>query len=81
MNKEQIEQEYRKLKYEIIENRPKIEGPYPPNIVKRRKFLLFAQVHLTNILDAKARKDKWEEEFETAMYKKVMDIYYNWNKE
>jgi len=80
MNKKQIEEEYIKLKHEIFENKPKTNKPYPPDIVKRRQFLLFAQVHLANILDAKSKKDKWDEEFETAMYKKVMDIYYDWNK-
>ena len=80
MNKKQIEQEYKKLQFEIFENRPKIDKPYPQDIVKRRQFLLFAQVHLANILDAKSKKDKWDEEFEIEMYKKVMKIYYNWNE-
>lgn len=80
MNKKQIEQEWRKIKFEIFENKPKIDGPYPPDIVKRREFLLFAEVHLNNILDAKIKKDKWDEKFETEMYNKVMGIYYGWNQ-
>ena len=56
--------------------------PYPSDLVKRREFFLFAQVHLCNILYAKSKKDKWCENFETEMYNKVMGIYYNWgNKE
>lgn len=80
MNKKQIEREWEKLKFEIFSNRPKIDGPYPPDIVKRREFLLFAEVHLNNILDAKIKKDKWDEKFETEMYNKVMGIYYGWNQ-
>lgn len=80
MNKKQIKQEYKKLQFEIFENKPKTDKSYPPDIVKRREFLLFAQVHLANILDAKARKDKWDENFETALYKIVINIYYDWNK-
>jgi len=80
MNKKQIGQEWKKLKFELFENRPKIDGPYPQNIVKRREFLLFAQVHLNNILDAKLKKDIWNERFETEMYNKTMEIYYSWDK-
>ncbi|MDD5529719.1 MAG: hypothetical protein PHX21_06775 [bacterium] len=78
MTKQQIDREYKKNYYEIHENKPVFDGPYPPEIVKRREFLLFAQVHLGNILGAKLKKDKWEECFETEMYNKVMGIYYNW---
>ncbi|PIP11952.1 MAG: hypothetical protein COT45_01725 [bacterium (Candidatus Stahlbacteria) CG08_land_8_20_14_0_20_40_26] len=78
MNKKQIEQEFKKIDYEIRFNKPDF-APYPPDLVKRREYLLFAQVHLSNILDAKLKKDKWDESFETEMYNKVMKIYYNWN--
>jgi len=79
MNKNQIEQEWGKLKFELFENKPQIDGPYPPDVVKRRGFLIYAQVHLNNILDAKMKNDKWDEDFETEMYHRVMDLYYNWN--
>lgn len=77
MNKKQIEQEWKKLEIELFENKPKIDGPYPTDIVKRRELLLYAQVHLANILDAKSRKDRWDEWFETEMYNRVMKIYYS----
>ena len=77
MNKKQIEQEFKKIDYELRVNKPD-SAPYPPDLVKRREYLLFAQVHLSNILDAKTKKDKWDERFETEMYNKVMEIYYNW---
>lgn len=79
MTRKGIEQEFKKIDYELSVNRPNFT-PYPPNVVKRREFLLFAQVHLGNILGAKIKKDKWSERFETEMYSKVMGIYYNWDK-
>lgn len=72
--------EWRRLNFEVLENKPKIETPYPPDIVKRRELLLFAQVHLNNILDAKLKKDDWYERFETKMYHKVMELYYEWDR-
>lgn len=78
MKKEQIEKEFKKKDGELRNNKPSFT-PYPFNIIKKREFLLFAQVHLNNIVDAKFKRDKWEEKFETEMYDKVMEIYYNWN--
>lgn len=78
MNKKQIDEEFKKIIYELRINKPD-STPYPPDIVKRREFLLFAQVHLNNILEAKSKKDKCDEKFETEMFNKVMEIYYNWN--
>ncbi len=79
MNKIQIEKEFKRINYELRFNKPK-SVPYPPDLIKRREFLLFAQVHLSNILDAMSREDRWDERFENEMYNKVMEIYYNWNK-
>ncbi len=42
--------------------------------------MFFAQVHLCKILDAKSEKNKWAEGFETEIYSKVMEIYYNGDK-
>lgn len=78
MTKKGIEQEFRKIDYELRVNEP-ASVPYPPDLVKRREFLLFAQVHFSNILDSKSKKDKWDERFETEMYNKVMRIYYSWS--
>lgn len=81
MTNKQIEKEWRRLNFEIFENKPKlIDKPYPPDVVKKRELLLFAQVHLSNISDAKLKKDKCYERFETEMHNKVMEIYYNWDK-
>lgn len=78
MTKRQIEKEWKKIKFEIFENKPKLETPYLPDIVKRREFLLLAQTYLENIMAAKSRNDNWYENFETEIYNKVMKFYYNW---
>ena len=77
MNKNQVEKEFQKINCELRVNKPNFV-PYPSDVIKRREFLLFAQVHLSNILDAKVRGDEWDERFEIDMYNKVMEIYYNW---
>lgn len=74
MNKKEIEEEYKKLNFELFENKPKIKSPYPPDIVKRRELLLLAQVHLNNIVSG-------NEHFEIEMYHKIMDTYYNWGRD
>jgi hypothetical protein len=79
MRKQQIEKEFKKISDELRYNRSDF-SPYTPDIIKRREFLLFAQVHLSNILDAKLKKDRWSEKFEIDMYNKVMGTYYNWDK-
>jgi len=79
MTKKQIDEEFKKINYELRVNRPKFT-PYPPDLVKRREMLLFAQVHLSNVLGAKLNKNVWEENFEENMYKVVMSKYYDWDK-
>lgn len=49
-------------------------------MVRQREFLLFAQVHLSNILDAKAKRDRRIERFGTEMYHITMGVYYKWDK-
>lgn len=79
MTRKQIEKEFKKINYELRINVPDFCS-YLPDDVKRREYLLFAQVHLSNILGSKIKKDKWDENFETEMYNEVMEIYYNWDK-
>ena len=78
MKEEQIEKEFKKINGELRNNKPNFT-PYSFDTINKREFLLFAQVHLNNIVDAKLKRDKWEERFEIEMYSKVMEIYYNWN--
>jgi hypothetical protein len=79
MRRKQIDEEFKRINYELRVNRPNFT-PYPPDVVKRREMLLFAQVHLSNVLEAKLKKDKWEEDFEENMYKVVMSNYHSWDK-
>ena len=67
MTKRQIDREYEKIDYEIRANKPSI-SPYPPDIVKRRELLLYAQVHLANIFDAKKQRDKIKASLEEFLY-------------
>ncbi|MBC8388403.1 MAG: hypothetical protein H8E13_10200 [Actinobacteria bacterium] len=78
MTKKEITQEFRKIDYELRVDRPKIV-PYPPDLIKRREFLILAQVHLNNILDTKFKKDILFERLETELYSKVIEIYHNWD--
>ena len=79
MNKKQIEKEYKKIGYELFDNRPAIV-PYPSNIVKRRELLLYAQVHLAEISWAKKCKDLEDERLHTKAYNSVISKYYEWGK-
>ncbi|MGB9721276.1 MAG: hypothetical protein ACPL28_07360 [bacterium] len=80
MTKKQLQREWERLKFEIFVNKPQTDKPYSQHIVRRREFLLFAEVHLNNIFLAKAKRDRWDEKFETEMYNKVMELYYNWSQ-
>jgi hypothetical protein len=70
-------QEWKKLNFELFENRPKTDKPYPPEIVKRRTLLLYAQVHLAEAEWAKKCKDLETERLHTEAYNRVMSEYYN----
>lgn len=76
MTKKQLIMEWKRLDYELFENRPKTDKPYPPAIVERRELLLFAQVHLSEIEWAKKCRDKKAESYHTKMYYKIMQKYY-----
>lgn len=80
MNKKQIEQEWKKLTFETIYNKPKLNSPYPSDIVKRREYLLFAEVYLGKTLEDRSRKDRYYKQFETEIYNKTMETYYNCGK-
>lgn len=79
MTKKQIDREYEKINYELLVNRPDVT-PYPPEIVKRRELLIYAQVHLANIIGTKMKRDKVEEAWQECMYWLIMDSYYNWDE-
>ncbi len=77
MTSEQIKKEFKRIDYELIENRPNVPGPYPDEIVKKRQLLLLAQATLNNIIGAKQAKNRKEEEFYEEIYQKITDYYYN----
>jgi hypothetical protein len=78
MNKKQVNEAFKKVKFDLIEHKP-IDKLYSAAIVQKRELLLFAQVHLGNILEAKMQKNKQKEKFETEMYNKIMRFYYGEN--
>ncbi len=80
ITKKQIEQEWQRLNFEIFENKPKTDKPYPSDVVKRRELLLFAQVHLAEISWAKRCKDRETEALHTEVYNLVLQNYYSWCK-
>lgn len=79
MTKKQIDREYKKMNCELFVNKPKVV-PYPPNIVRRRKLLLEAQVHLSKILEATQKRDKIEKAWQECIYWLTMENYYNWDE-
>lgn len=81
MEKISLEREWKRLNFELFDNKPKIDGLYPLEIVKRRTLLLYAQVHLSEILRAKKCKDLWAERLHTEAYNRVMSEYYGWSGE
>jgi len=77
MTKEQIEKEFKKIDFELRENKPNVIGAFPDEIVKRRELLLLAQVALNNIIGAKQAKNRKEEEFYEDIYQKIIGYYYS----
>jgi hypothetical protein len=76
MDKRTITKEFQKLKSEIFVNKPKIDGPFPTSIVRKREFLLFAQVWLDKILDTKTENNIFAEKFNTEIYNVILSHYY-----
>ena len=70
MKKQAIQNEWKKLILENTQNKPNIEGIYPPNIVRNRELLLLGQVELGKIESGKNVK------FHTEMYQTIMKHYF-----
>ena len=71
MKKQEIQKEWKKLISESTQNKPNIEGVYPPNIVRNRELLLLAQLELGKIEVGKNIK------FHTEIYKIIMNHYFS----
>lgn len=67
--------EWKVLKFELFENKPKTDKPYPPDVVKRRELLLLAQCLLADYQFTKSRKYK---SFFGKLYRKTMETYFAW---
>lgn len=67
--------EWEIMKFEIHYNKPKIDGPYPEDIVRRRELLLLAQCFLADYQSAKPKKHK---NFFGELYRLTMDTYFAW---
>ena len=71
MKKEWLKGEWRKLYYEIHNNKPKCEGLYPDEIVKIREWLLYAQVELGYV------EANQNAEFHQELYNRIMKYYFD----
>lgn len=76
MTKKQLLGEWKKLDFELFENKPKTNRPFPFSIVKRRELLLFAQVHLAEIGWAIKCENIAAEIYHIAMYSSIISKYY-----
>jgi len=70
MTKQQLQKEWQRNKFEIHHQKPKIEGPYPKEVVSLRSWLIIAQVLLGKIVIKSY--DGWVLEM---AYKKLMTMY------
>ena len=69
--------EWKILNFEVFENRPKTNKPYPADIVKRRELLLLAQCYLGHYEFAKSKK--YQSSF-GKLYQITMKTYFRWSK-
>lgn len=76
MTKKQLLGEWKKLDFELFENKPEANKPYPRNTVERRELLLFAQVHLAELMWAMKSENIPAEIYHTAMYSSVIKKYF-----
>ena len=70
-----LSREWEIIKFETHYNKPKIDGPYPQDVVNRRTLLLFAQRFLVDYQSAKSKKYK---NFFSELYRLTMDTYFAW---
>ena len=69
-----VKKEWKILKYEIVDNKPHIDSPYPADIVRQRGLLLLAQSLLSKYEFTKSKKEK---KLLGNFYRDVMDFYLN----
>ena len=74
MKKQEIQDEWKRLIYESTQNKPNVEGCYPPNIVRNRELLILAQCELGKIESGKNIN------FHTKIYQTIMKHYFQQKK-
>lgn len=70
MTKQQIKQEWERLRFEIIEDKPKIKAPYPQNVTLTRLLLQLARFSLCKIEGENDRVGFYE-----SLYQRIMGFY------
>jgi len=71
-----FERDWKKLQYEIIYNKPQIDGPYPQNIVENRELLLYAQIELGKAQTAYNLNNEKLYKLHFLLYSLFMNYYY-----
>jgi len=69
MTKQQIQKEWKRIRFELVKNKPKIKESYPPEIVVMRELLLLARFALCKI------KIGGRISFYESLYQKIMGFY------
>jgi len=77
----QFNEEWKKLQYEIIYNKPQIDSPYPQEVVDKRELLLYAQVELEKAQTSYDNKNNNLCKFHSKLYSLIMKHYYKWISE
>jgi hypothetical protein len=75
VNKLNIKQAWEILNFEVFENGPQTNKPYPAAIVKRRELLLLAQCYLAEYEFTKSKRYK---SFFGELYRITMKTYLRW---
>jgi len=74
MKKQEIQNEWKKLIFESSQNKPDIEGHYPPSFVRNRELLLLGQMELGKSESGKNIK------FHIEIYQTIMKHYFQQKK-
>jgi hypothetical protein len=69
MTKREIQKEWERIGFETLENKPKIESPYPRAVMRMRELLLFAQVALGKVEAGENIV------FNEELYQKTVSVY------
>ena len=74
MKKQKIQNEWKKIIFESIKNKPNLKWIYPKSIIRNRELLLLGQTELGKIEIGMNTK------FHTKIYKTIMKYYFQQKK-